>query len=270
MGKIIAFANQKGGVGKTTACVNIASYIALMGKKVLIVDADPQGNSTSGLGIRKNKLQRSVYSVLIDEVNAVEVILHTGIEGLDIIPSNVDLDGAELELVPFAERENVLKKALHRLKNTYEYIFIDCRPSLGLLTINALTAADSVLIPVQGGYYVLEGLSQLMNTVKLVKKHLNKTLEVEGVIFTMFDPRSNLGVSIGEEITKLFGKKVFAVKIPRDVKLAEAPSYGVPIAQYEPRSHGALAYKAMAEEFLQRNGSEYVKITNDRSLKKRI
>jgi chromosome partitioning protein len=182
----------------------------------------------------------------------------------------VDLAGAEVELVPFSERENVLKRAIQRLRNDYDYVLIDCPPSLGLLTINALTAADSVLIPIQGEFFALEGLSQLMNTIKLVKKHLNKTLDIEGVILTMFDPRSNIVISVGEEITKLFGKKVFTVRIPRNIKLVEAPSYGMPILQYEPRSSGALAYKALTEEFLQRNGDDYMRIASDRRLKRRI
>ncbi|MDR1093802.1 MAG: AAA family ATPase [Clostridiales bacterium] len=269
MGKIVAFANQKGGVGKTTSCINVAAYVAVMGKKTVVIDIDPQGNLTSGLGIRKNKLTRSIYSILIDDVKAVEVILHTGVPGLDIVPSNVDLAGAEVQLVPFTEREYVLKKAIQRLKNTYDYIFIDCPPSLGLLTINALTAADSVLIPIQGEFFALEGLSQLMNTIKLVKKHTNKTLDIEGVILTMFDPRSNIVVSVAEEVTKLFGKKVFSVKVPRNIKLVEAPSYGLPVLQYEPRSNGALAYKSLSEEFLQRNNDAFNKIVSDRALKKR-
>ena len=271
MGKIVVFANQKGGVGKTTSCINVAAYVAVMGKKTIAIDIDPQGNLTSGLGIRKNKLSKSMYSMIIDDVNAVEVILHTGVPNLDIIPSNVDLAGAEVLLVPYgAEREYVLKKAIQRLKNTYDYIFIDCPPSLGLLTINALTAADSVLIPIQGEFFALEGLSQLMNTIKLVKRHTNKMLDIEGVIMTMYDPRSNIVVSVAEEVSKLFGKKVFGVRIPRNIRLVEAPSYGLPILQYEPRSTGALAYKALSEEFLIRNNEVFNKITSDRALKKRI
>ena len=270
MGKIIAFANQKGGVGKTTSCVSISAYLAAMGKKVLVVDVDPQGNATSGFGLRKNKLQRSVYSLLIDGVNPIEAIHRTGVENLYIIPSNIDLAGAEVELVPFSEREKVLKKVLQRLKNEYDYICIDCPPSLGLLTINALTAADSVLIPIQGEFFALEGLSQLMNTIKLVKKHLNPPLEIEGVALTLYDPRSNLVLNVADEITKLFGKKVFATRVPRNVRLGEAPSYGLPIMQYEPRSSGALAYKALTEEVLQRNNDIYKKITNDRALRKKL
>jgi len=270
MGKIIAFANQKGGVGKTTSCVNVSSYMAAMGKKILVVDIDPQGNATSGFGLRKNKLQRSIYSLLIDGVNPIEAIHRTGVDNLYIIPSNIDLAGAEVELVPFSEREKVLKKVLQRLKNEYDYICIDCPPSLGLLTINALAAADSVLIPIQGHFFALEGLSQLMNTIKLVKKILNPSLEIEGVALTLFDPRSNLEMNVADEITKLFGKKVFTVKIPRNIRLGEAPSYGLPIMQYEPRSSGALAYKALTEEILQRNNDTYTKIASDRALRKKI
>ena len=271
MRKIIAFANQKGGVGKTTSCVNVSAYLAAMGKKVLVVDIDPQGNATSGFGLRKNKLQNSVYSLLIGGVNPIEAIHRTGVENLYIIPSNIDLAGAEVELVPFSEREKVLKKILQRLKNEYDYICIDCPPSLGLLTINALAAADSVLIPIQGEFFALEGLSQLMNTIKLVKKILNPSLEIEGVALTLYDPRSNLVLNVADEITKLFGKKVFTTKIPRNIRLGEAPSYGLPIMQYEPRSSGALAYKALAEELLQRNNdTKYHKITNDRALRKKV
>ena len=270
MGKIIAFANQKGGVGKTTSCVNVSAYMAAMGKKVLVVDIDPQGNATSGYGLRKNKLQRSVYSLLIDGVNPLEAIHRTGVDNLYIIPSNIDLAGAEVELVPFSEREKVLKKVLQRLKNEYDYVCIDCPPSLGLLTINALAAADSVLIPIQGEFFALEGLSQLMNTIKLVKKILNPSLEIEGVALTLYDPRSNLVLNVADEITKLFGKKVFTTKIPRNVRLGEAPSYGLPIMQYEPRSSGALAYKALTEEVLQRNNDKYIKIVSDRLLRKRL
>ena len=270
MGKIITFANQKGGVGKTTTCVNMAAYLAVMGKKVLLVDIDPQGNSTSGLGIRKNKLSKTIYDILMDEVNAVEVIMHTGIENLDILPSSNDLSGAERELFSVAEREYVFKKAIQRLKNTYDYVFIDCPPSLGVLTINALTASDSVLIPITGEFFSLEGLAQLMYTIKLVKNHTNKMLATDGVILTMFDSRSNLMISVAEEVIKLFGKRVFNVKIPRNIKLAEASSFGMPILQYEPRCTGALAYKALSEEFLQRNGAVFNKIVSDRALKKRI
>jgi len=270
MGKIVSIANQKGGVGKTTTCINMSAYVAAMGKKVIAVDIDPQGNLTSGLGIRKNKLTQSIYDILIEGTNAVEVILHTGVNGLDIIPSNVDLAGAEIQLARVGEREYKLKSAIQKLKNTYDYIFIDCPPSLGSLTVNALTASDTVLIPIEGSFFALEGLSQLMNTVKLVKRHTNKTLDIEGVVMTMYGARNNVAVSAAEEVTKLFGKKVFSIKIPRSIRLVEAPSYGLPIMQYEPSSTGALAYKALSEEFLQRNGDAFVKIVSDRALKKRI
>jgi len=270
MGKIVAIANQKGGVGKTTTCINMSAYIAAMGKKVISVDIDPQGNLTSGLGIRKNKLTQSIYDILIEGTNAVEVILHTGVNGLDIIPSNVDLAGAEIQLARIGEREYKLKSAIQKLKNTYDYIFIDCPPSLGSLTVNALTASDTVLIPIEGSFFALEGLSQLMNTVKLVKKHTNKMLDIEGVVLTMYSARNNVAVSAAEEVTKLFGKKVFNIKVPRSIRLVEAPSYGLPIMQYEPSSTGGLAYKALSEEFLQRNGDAFIKIVSDRALKKRI
>lgn len=270
MGKIIAFANQKGGVGKTTSCINISAYLAAMGKKVLVVDIDPQGNSTSGFGLRKNKLQHSIYSLLIDGVNPIEAIHRTGVDGLYIIPSNIELAGAEVELVPFTERDKVLKKVLQRLKNEYDYVCIDCPPALGLLTINALAAADSVLIPIQGEFFALEGLSQLMNTIRLVKKQLNPALDIEGVALTFYDPRSKFVLDVADEITKLFGKKVFATKIPRNVRLGEAPSYGMPVMHYEPRCNGALAYKALTEELLQRNNDKYNKIINDRFLRKKV
>ena len=247
-------------MGKTTSCINIAAYLAAMGKKVLLIDIDPQGNATSGLGVPKNKLKRSTYSVLIEEVNPIEAIIRTCVENLHILPSNIDLAGAEVEMVPLHERDRILKTALARLRNDYDYICIDCPPSLGLLTINALTASDSVFIPIQGEFFALEGLSQLMNTVKLVKKHLNPRLEVEGVLLTMFDPRSNLMINVAEEIVKLFGKKVFNVKVPRNIRLGEAPSYGKPIMQYEPRCPGALAYKALTEELLIRNNDTFTKI----------
>ena len=270
MSKIIAIANQKGGVGKTTTCVNIASFIAAMGKRVLIVDIDPQGNASSGIGIEKRRLKYSIYHLLVGEAELGDVVMHTGVRGLDIIPSNIDLAGAEIELVGIVEREKVLRKVLTPLKNRYDYIFIDCPPSLALLSVNALAAGDSILIPIQGEFFALEGLSQLMNTIKLVKKHLNPSLEVEGVVLTMYDGRSNLVASVTSEIIKFFGKKVFTTRIPRNVKLGEAPSYGLPIMQFEPRSSGSVAYRALAEEFLLRNNDSYEKIVNLGSLKKRV
>lgn len=271
MSKIIAVANQKGGVGKTTTCINLSSFVAAMGKKTLMVDIDPQGNCTSGVGISKHDLKQSIYSVLVGDCSARDAIVHTSVPGQDILPSNIDLAGAEIELIKVPSREKVLRKVLQPLKNKYDYIFIDCPPSLALLTVNALTAADSILIPIQGEFFALEGLSQLMNTIKLAKKHLNPTLEVEGVLLTMYDGRSNLVASVTSEIIKYFGKKVFTHRIPRNVKLGEAPSYGMPIMQFEPRCSGSIAYKAFAEEFLERNNdATYTKITNMSALRRKI
>ena len=253
MGKIIAFANQKGGVGKTTTCVNLSAYLAAMGKKVLIVDMDPQGNATSGVGIDKAANIKSIYNVISGENIAEEVVKRTSIEGLDIIPSELNLAGAEIELVQMEYRENIIKNILNRMRNSYDYITIDCPPSLGLLTVNALTACDSIVIPIQCEFYALEGLSQLMNTVKLVKKHLNPNIDIEGVVLTMKDARSNLINQVSSEIKKFFGKKVYDAAIPRNIRLAEAPSHGQSILTYDPRSKGAIAYLELAEEFLKRN-----------------
>lgn len=269
MSKIIAIANQKGGVGKTTTCVNLASFVAAMGKRVLVVDIDPQGNSTSGFGIEKRKLEITVYNVLVGEAAVKDAIIGTCVDNLDILPSNIDLAGAEIDLVGMSNREKVLREALNPMRNSYDYVFIDCPPSLALLTVNALTAADSILIPIQGEFFALEGLSQLMNTIRLAKKILNPSLEVEGVLLTMYDGRSNLVASVTGEIIKYFGKKVFGTRIPRNVKLGEAPSYGMPIMQYEPRCTGAVAYKTFAEEFLTRNGDTYNKITNMSALRRK-
>ncbi len=249
MAKIIAFANQKGGVGKTTTCINLSAYLAKMGHKILLVDLDPQGNATTGLGIIKSQLKHSVYNVIIDEVSAKSTILHTIVENLDIMPSDIDLAGAEVELVYTKEREKALKRALLQVSSNYEYIFIDCPPSLGLLTINALTAGNSTLIPIQSEYYALEGLSQLMNNIKLVKRHLNPDLKIEGVLLTMNDARATMSKQIAVEIRKFFGEKLYDTIIPRNIKLAEAPSHGVPIMMHDTRCTGAKAYKAFAEEF---------------------
>ena len=227
MGKIVSFSNQKGGVGKTTTCVNMAAYIAATGKKVLLVDIDPQGNATTGLGFSKSSLKKSVYNVLIDdEERASENILKTEAEGLDLLPSNIDLAGAEVELVYKRKREMILKTKLAEVKDSYDYIMIDCPPSLGLLTINALAAADSVIIPIQSEYYALEGLSQLMNSITLVKQHLNPALDVDGVVLTMYDSRSLISKQIADEIRKFFTRRVFEIVVPRNIFLVEASSYG--------------------------------------------
>ena len=252
MGKIIAFSNQKGGVGKTTTCVNLSAYLANKGYKCLIVDLDPQGNATSGLGFAKSEVKNSVYNVMIDDMPIEDAVVKTCVDGLDLLPSNIDLAGAEVELVYIKEREHVLKKVLEKARNVYDFITIDCPPSLGLLTINALASADTVIIPIQSEYYALEGLSQLMNTIKLVVKHLNEKLKIEGVVLTMSDNRAIISRQISAEIRKFFGKRVFETVIPRNIRLAEAPSHGVPIMLHDTRCSGAKAYNALTEEFLER------------------
>ena len=252
MGKAIAIFNQKGGVGKTTTNINLAACLALKGKKVLILDIDPQGNTTSGMGINKKGLEKTMYEVLIDDqLKPKDAIMQTSIKNLDIIPASVQLAGAEIELVQLESREKRLKKAIDTIKDGYDYIFIDCPPSLGLLTINSLTAVDSVLIPIQCEFYALEGVSQLMSTIELVKKNLNKNLEIQGVILSMFDGRTNLSIQVVEEVKKYFKEKVYTTVIPRNVRLAEAPSYGLPITEYDRKSKGAEAYLDFADEFLE-------------------
>lgn len=250
MGKIIAVANQKGGVGKTTTTVNLGASLATLGQRVLLVDMDPQGNTTSGLGVSKADVVYDVYDLLINDVPAPSAIRQTAVEGLYILPSTIQLAGAEIELVPTISREVRLRRALLQVKEAYDYILIDCPPSLGLLTINALTAADSVLIPIQSEYYALEGLSQLLNTIRLVQKHLNASLTIEGVVLTMFDARTNLSLQVAEEVKKYFKDKVYQSIIPRNVRLSEAPSYGQSIVTYDPKSRGADLYMALAEEVL--------------------
>lgn len=252
MGKIISFSNQKGGVGKTTTCVNMAAYLARAGRKVLLVDLDPQGNATTGLGFSKGSLKKSVYNVIIDDEEVNENILPTELEGLLILPSNIDLAGAEVSLVYKKNRDKVLRAALEKVKADFDYILIDCPPSLGLLTINALAAADSAIIPIQSEYYALEGLSQLMNTISLVRQHLNKSLKVEGVVLTMYDGRSIISKQIAAEIKKYFSKKLYEIVIPRNVRLSEAPSHGKPILLHDPKCMGARAYAALTEEFLKK------------------
>ncbi len=256
MSKVIAVFNQKGGVGKTTTNVNLSSCIAIKGKRVLVVDIDPQGNTTSGLGIDKKALETTIYEMLIGEAKAEEVILETAVENLYIMPSSVQLAGAEIELTEFEEREKMLRKALVGVKESYDYVFVDCPPSLGLLTINALAAADSVLIPIQCEYYALEGVSQLMNTIWLVQRGLNPALKVEGVVLSMFDGRTNLSIQVVDEVKRYFKGQVYTTIIPRNIRLAEAPSYGVPIVMYDPKSKGAEAYEELADEFIEYSEEE--------------
>lgn len=248
LSRIIAIANQKGGVGKTTTSVNLSACLAHIGKKVLLIDTDPQGNATSGVGINKGDVHKCIYDILIDDVEINDVILSTKVENLDIIPATISLAGAEIELVSTISREVRMKHAIQEAKNEYDYIIIDCPPSLGLLTINALTASDALIIPVQCEYYALEGLSQLLSTIRLVQKHLNEELMIDGVLLTMFDARTNLGIQVIEEVKKYFQDKVYKTIIPRNVRLSEAPSHGEPIIVYDSRSRGAEVYLELAKE----------------------
>lgn len=250
MARVIAIANQKGGVGKTTTTVNLSACLAVKGKRVLTIDIDPQGNTTSGLGIDKTEVKESIYDVIINDLSLHETVMPTKIETLGLSPSNIHLAGAEVELVSVISREMRLKSAIAEVKDQYDFILIDCPPSLGLLTVNALTAADTILVPIQCEYYALEGLSQLMNTVRIVQKHLNPALKVEGVVLTMFDARTNLSIQVVEEVKKYFGNKVYRTIIPRNVRLSEAPSFGLPIILYDERSKGAESYMELAEEVI--------------------
>ena len=252
MGKIISFSNQKGGVGKTTSAINLATYVALEGYKVLLVDFDPQGNATSGFGVEKNQLQINCYDVLMGECEAQQVITLTMVENLSILPCNIDLAAAEVELVSLVARESTLKRAIEPIKDNYDYIFIDCPPSLGLLTLNALVASDSVIIPIQSEFFALEGLSQLVNTIKIVKQRLNPALVINGVILTMYDTRTTMSKQVTAEIYKYFGDKVYTVPVPRNIKLVESPSFGVPVYLHAPKSTGAASYRALALQFLDR------------------
>ncbi len=253
MAKTVAVVNQKGGVGKTTSAVNLAAAVGMRGKRVLLVDIDPQGNATSGLGLNKRELEKSSYDVIINGTPAREVIVKTEFNGVSILPANMNLAGAELELVDSVKRESNLKTALALVKGEYDFIFLDCPPSLGLITLNGLCAADTVLVPIQCEYYALEGLSQLITTVRQVKRLYNPMLEIEGVLLTMYDGRLNLTNQVVEELKRFFPKKVYATPIPRTVKLSEAPSYGQPIMYYDKRSKGTDAYLAVADEFLRKN-----------------
>ena len=252
MAQTFAVTNQKGGVGKTTTAINLASFIAMEGHRVLLVDCDPQGNATSGLGINRKRLKYCLHDILIDKMDCYKVMTRTNVNGLDLIPTTIQLAGAEVELVNVPDREKALAIGLAALQDDYDYILLDCPPSLGLLTVNALTASDAVIIPLQCEYYALEGLSQLVETIQLVRKRLNPKLMIEGIVFTMFDGRTNLSIQVVDEVKKHFRKEVYHTIIPRNVRLSEAPSHGKPIALYDARSKGAEVYRELAREVLKR------------------
>ena len=248
--RIIAVANQKGGVGKTTTVVNLSACLAEQDKKVLVVDADAQGNTTSGLGLEKNKIENTLYNVLLGEISAKEALQETIADGVDLIPANMNLSGAEIELVALDEREYIMKECIKEIQDSYDYVLIDCPPSLGLVTLNALTAADTVLVPVQCEYFALEGMEQLFHTIGLVQNRLNPALEIEGVVFTMFDSRTNLSLEVVDEVKKVLKPSMYSSIIPRNVRLGEAPSYGLPITIYDSKSKGAESYRALAEQVI--------------------
>ncbi len=250
MGKVIIVANQKGGVGKTTTVVNLSSYLAHAGKKILVIDLDSQGNSCSGLGVKKEGREKSLYEALVGLAPARDIIIHTDIKNLHVIPSNINLSGAQVEMIEMEQREFRLKRVVDAVRNYYDFIFIDSPPSLGILTVNGLVASDSVIIPIQCEYYALEGLSQLLKTINLVKNRLNKSLKLEGVLLTMFDTRTNLSRQVVEEVLAYFKGKVYKTIIPRNVRLAEAPSFGKPISIYDPQSVGALSYNKLSKEII--------------------
>ncbi|MBE0467389.1 MAG: ParA family protein [Candidatus Desulforudis sp.] len=251
MGRVIAVTNQKGGVAKTTTCVNLGAALALGGKRILIVDIDPQGNATSGLGVNRDRLKRCIYNVLIEGVSLRTIIEHcSAVQGLDTVPATLQLAAAELELVGVPERELVLKQALAKIRDDYDFILIDCPPSLGLLTLNALGAADSVLIPIQCEYYALEGLGHLMGVIQLVQRRLNPKLVIEGVLLTMFDGRTNLAIQVVEEVKRHFRKQVYGTIVPRNIRLSEAPSFGKPVVVYDPKCRGAEVYQELAKEVM--------------------
>ena len=252
MGRIIAVANQKGGVGKTTTSINLAACLAEKGKKVLAVDMDPQGNLTSGLGVDKDSVEKSIYELIIGEVDIKEVINKEVLENLDIIPTSIDLSAAEIELIGVDDKEYILRNAIDQVKDQYDFVIIDCPPSLSMLTINAMTTADSVIVPIQCEYYALEGLSQLIHSVELVKDRLNSKLEIEGVVFTMYDARTNLSLQVVENVKDNLQQNIYKTIIPRNIRLAEAPSYGLPINKYDPKSTGAESYMRLADEVIER------------------
>ncbi|MBR2750657.1 MAG: ParA family protein [Clostridiales bacterium] len=252
MGYVISIVNQKGGVGKTTTAVNLGSFLAAKRKKVLIFDLDPQGNATSGYGFDKMELENTVYDLLVNEEDIENVIQHTNVKNVDMCPTNINLAGAEVELVSAISRETILKRAIEPVIDEYDYIIIDCPPSLGLLTINALSACEGVIVPIQGEYYALEGLTQLIDTINMIKKKLNPVVGILGVVITMFDSRTQLTKQVVEEVEKYFGDKVFKTHIPRNVRLAEAPSHGKTIGDYDPKSKGAIAYQELAQEVIKR------------------
>ena len=255
MGRVIAVANQKGGVGKTTTAINLSACLAEKGQKVLAIDMDPQGNMTSGLGIDKDEVEKNIYDLMIGQVGVEEVLQKEAIENLDIIPTSIDLSAAEIELIGVDDKEFIIRNAIAPIKDNYEYIIIDCPPSLSMLTINAMTTADSVLVPIQCEYYALEGLSQLIHTVELVKERLNPILEIEGVVFTMYDARTNLSLQVVENVKANLQENICETVIPRNIRLAEAPSYGMPITMYDPKSSGADSYRKLADELINRKGA---------------
>jgi len=250
MAKVLAITNQKGGVGKTTTAINLSACLALYKKRVLLLDIDPQGNTSSGIGLNRTKIQRCIYDVLINQAPIKEIIMNSQIKNLDVLPSTIQLAGAEIELVNYISRENRLKHALKTIKDNYQYIIIDCPPSLGLLTLNSLTAADTIIIPIQCEYYALEGIGQLLNTINLVKENLNFSLEIEGILFTMYDSRTNLSRDVVNEVRKYFKGRIFNSIIPRNVRVSEAPSYGKPVVIYDKNSKGAIAYRKLAKEVM--------------------
>lgn len=256
MGRIIAIANQKGGVGKTTTSTNLSSCLAEKNKKVLLVDIDPQGNATSGVGLNKNELENTVYDMIIGECAIEDCLIENALDNLDVLPSNVNLSGAEIDLIGIDDREYILKKSIDKVKDNYEYIIIDCPPSLNMLTVNAMTTADTVLVPIQCEYYALEGLSQLLHTINLVKERLNPKLEMEGVVFTMYDARTNLSLEVVENVKNNLKQSIYKTIIPRNVRLAEAPSHGLPINLYDSKSVGAESYRLLADEVIDRDENE--------------